>query len=91
MPAPLPTTCRRPAYLGTLLLATVAVRGLVGLVRPELDWGSSLTIGLFTVVCLVPTAFRLCHGEELLDAPHKQRRHLVAMVLAGALFLHAIV
>jgi hypothetical protein len=91
MLSPLPTACRRPVYLASLLLAALMVRVVLGLVRPELDWSGSLTVGLFTVVCLVPTVFRLCHGEELLDSPGKQRRHLAAMLLAGALFLHSIV
>ncbi|MEB3222812.1 MAG: hypothetical protein VKS61_12120 [Candidatus Sericytochromatia bacterium] len=81
----------RIAYLVTLLLASLGVRGLMGLVRPDLDHAGELAIGLFTVVCVVPTAFRLCHGAELLDTPGKRRRHLAAMVLASALFMQAVV
>lgn len=90
MSPPLPTDLQRPAYLASLLLAAIAVRGLVGGFRPELGLWASAGVGLFTVVCLVPSLHRACFGLELLDTPGKRRRHLAAMALAATLFWQAV-
>lgn len=90
MSHPLPAELQRPAYLASLLLAAMAVRGFVGGFRPELGLWASAWVGLFTVVCLGPSLHRTCYGLELLDTPGKQRRHLAAMALAATLFWQAV-
>ena len=79
-------TAKGQAYLFSILLSAIAVRVLVGLMRPTLPLEATVIVGLATVVFLMPTLHRLFHGEELLTTTRQKVSHTVAMVLSGGLF-----
>jgi len=78
---------RRIATLGTVFIATVAVRLILALVRPELTVAQAAVAGAATVVLVAPPAHIWLGGDDPIPSTRRASYRLLCVFAAGAFLL----
>ena len=81
----MPDTWKSHAYTISLLIASLAVRAILGVSRPSLDLSGTVIIGATTVLLLAPLLHRLFYDRNLLATRRQLTGYLMmtSVALAG--------
>lgn len=80
---------RANAYLASIMLASLVMRALIGLIKPELGLAETALIGLTTMLLAGPTLYRMLFDAPLIK-PEKRLPYVALSACACGMFLYFI-
>jgi hypothetical protein len=80
---------RGNAYLASIMLASLVMRALIGLIRPELGLAETALIGLTTMLLAGPSLYRMFYDAPLIK-PEKRLPYVALSACAAGMFLYFI-
>ena len=83
-------SARGQAYIISILLASMVVRILIGIVRPELNFEQTALIGVTTVLLIGPPIYQWFFDKPMIQ-PKKKIQYGVLSAFAASMFVVYII